>query len=105
MLAAIGYGRPSDQGLHFLFVSADVELAGDGGGDEGGTVFAKEVDSGAHLLGGLLGLHRRLIELPTDRVLLLKLWERNCKPAQLGSVRACEIGRLNRCRGEVVAPV
>jgi hypothetical protein len=33
----------SRQSLQLLFMLADVELAGDGGGDEGGAVFAEEI--------------------------------------------------------------
>ena len=37
---------PSCEGLELLLVTVDVELAGDGGGDEGRAVFAEEGDGG-----------------------------------------------------------
>jgi len=38
-------GRSGER-LQFPFVFAEVELAGDGGGDEGGAVFAKAINGG-----------------------------------------------------------
>jgi hypothetical protein len=41
---------PSCEGIELLLVTVEVELAGDGGGDEGRAVFAEEGDGGLYFL-------------------------------------------------------
>ena len=61
-----------DEGKLLLFVLAEVELAGDGGGDEGGAVFAEKGDGGGNRARNLVELGKICAKICCDLALLFK---------------------------------